>query len=788
VDLHTITVLVPLRDDADAGAVAARIDALDDGAGSPFARSARTHFARLVVVPADLPELRRPAGMRRGARVLDLVTHLGRQQKRDHLWRPYLVFTAAFDAATAPAGDRQAVEREYVAHLGAALGARADEIWGACEGWPGVRDPAAFERFLADHTLPARYVFAPPHVADVATVRQALARRQQVVDLALSSAGATPAELRDRFLAVFGDEGDPDAAGATAFTTAAGPPAPLPAQRGNGAAPADEDAEWNWWVRRDAQRWPHLPRVPYDGRALDLGDVQGLTVGYPGHEAGAFVVLRVTHPERARRWLAALPVTTAAHANAIIDAAKGVGRGDGADLAGRVGGAGGVGGVGGPAPEPPAVALHVGFSHSGLAALGVTEEQLAGFDRSFRAGMAARERALAPGVGTDSWRPPFAPPPGRTVPGRTTKSPPGADRGVHVLVHLSAATRADLAPRLAETVAGATASGGFDEPWVQDAGRIPDPAGEGSPAVPGERRRFVEHFGFADGISQPTISGISRTGRALSAAELPTGELLLGHPDVDGDTSGATAPPELRRNGTYLVLRKLEQDVPAFRAMVRDAAARAGVEVDDVAAKLVGRRRDGTVLTAGPDTAGPDAAGPDAAGPASLALSFGEDEEGLRCPVGAHVRRVNPRDSRPLGGGGTGTTADRDAQLEGRLVRRHLMIRRGIPYGTYLPEGVAPGAERDAERGLLFVALVGDIGRQFEFVQTQWMSDGTALRLGTDRDVFSGAAGAGTGKFMIQGRPPVLVPTPRPVVTCRGGEYFLLPGLAALRALTTPAG
>jgi hypothetical protein len=71
------------------------------------------------------------------------------------------------------------------------------------------------------------------------------------------------------------------------------------------------------------------------------------------------------------------------------------------------------------------------------------------------------------------------------------------------------------------------------------------------------------------------------------------------------------------------------------------------------------------------------------------------------------------------------------------------------------------------------------------------MSDGTALRLGTDRDVFSGAAcgpGAGTGKFTIQGTPPVLVPTPRPVVTCRGGEYFLLPGLAALRALTAPAG
>jgi hypothetical protein len=66
------------------------------------------------------------------------------------------------------------------------------------------------------------------------------------------------------------------------------------------------------------------------------------------------------------------------------------------------------------------------------------------------------------------------------------------------------------------------------------------------------------------------------------------------------------------------------------------------------------------------------------------------------------------------------------------------------------------------------------------------MSDGTALRLGTDRDVFSGAAGS--GKFTIQGDPPVFVPTPRPVVTCRGGEYFLMPGVSGLRALTGAEG
>ena len=149
---------------------------------------------------------------------------------------------------------------------------------------------------------------------------------------------------------------------------------------------------------------------------------------------------------------------------------------------------------------------------------------------------------------------------------------------------------------------------------MQHAARIADPAsnspGNGGTPVEGERRRYVEHFGFVDGISQPFVTGVSRSG----GTALPAGELLLGHDDVDGDTAGATAPPELARNGTYLVLRKLEQDVPAFRALARDAAARrsrqgeAAVDVAAVAAKLVGRGQRGQSLTAQSGAAGDDAA------------------------------------------------------------------------------------------------------------------------------------------------------------------------------------
>jgi deferrochelatase/peroxidase EfeB len=779
--LSTITVLVPLREDAAPDVVAQRLDALGDGAASPFAASERTHFARLVVLPADLPRLPRPQRMRFAYRVLDLVTHLGRRQRTDRLWRPYLVFSAGYDL---PDGDGESAVHAYALHLHRRLGGRADEIWGACEGYPGMRDGAAFARFISEHTLPARYTFTPKEGADVAGIRAALRLREQVVELAMSTAGGTPAQLRERFIATFWGARRPAARGepltpaapvtapgtATGTATAAPPAAgPVPVQRALGAAPADEDAEWNGWVRRDALAWPDLPRMRSANR-VDLDDVQGLTVGYPGHEVAAFVVLRVTHAERARQWLARVRVTTATEAHRIIDAAK-PGAGPGA-LPEPFSG-----------PEPPDVAVHVAVSHTGLAALGVAPERRAGFDRSFRAGMAVRERALAPGVGTGPWRTPFLPPAARP------------DGGVHLLLHLSAPSAERLRPRLAAAVAGIEASGAFAEPWVQHAGRIPDPAGNGSgdTLVPGERRRFVEHFGFVDGISQPSFQGVSRAGRGRSAGDLPAGELLLGHDDVDGDTAGATAPPDLARNGSYLVLRKLEQDVPAFRALVRDATARypraAVRDAGEVAAKLVGRRRGGTSLAAPPEAEGPDA----------LRLDFADDPDGRQCPVGAHVRRVNPRDSRPLdaessngsgngsgNGGANGGANGEEDQVEERLVRRHLMLRRGIPYGPYLPEtGAGNGPDGDGEeRGLLFLALVADIGRQFEFVQTQWMGDGSALRLGTDRDVFSGAAGA--GKFTIQGEPPVFVPTPRAVVTCRGGEYFLLPGVAALRALASP--
>jgi hypothetical protein len=134
----------------------------------------------------------------------------------------------------------------------------------------------------------------------------------------------------------------------------------------------------------------------------------------------------------------------------------------------------------------------------------------------------------------------------------------------------------------------------------------------------------------------------------------------------------------------------------------------------------------------------------------------------MRCPVGAHIRRANPRLGMPF---------------EGKLVNRHRVIRRGIPYGDPLPAG----AEDDrADRGVVFMCLQANIQRQFEFVQSQWMNDGNAFRLGDDQDALLGVHDAPLSKMTVQGEPPHFVGPLSRVVTVRGGDYFFVPGINGL--------
>ena len=177
----------------------------------------------------------------------------------------------------------------------------------------------------------------------------------------------------------------------------------------------------------------------------------------------------------------------------------------------------------------------------------------------------------------------------------------------------------------------------------------------------------------------------------------------------------------------------------------------------------MGRWRDGTPLELSPDA--PD---PALVKDTSRVNDFryaDADGRGLRCPIGSHIRRSNPRDS--LG-------------FDGLLTFRHRIIRRGMPYGEPLPAGVTE--DDGAERGLVFVAFNASISRQFEGIQAQWLNDGNIFHLGHDKDYLLGDS-ATTAKMTVQGEPPFFISPQPSFVTTRGGEYLWVPGLTGLAAI-----
>jgi Dyp-type peroxidase family len=266
-----------------------------------------------------------------------------------------------------------------------------------------------------------------------------------------------------------------------------------------------------------------------------------------------------------------------------------------------------------------------------------------------------------------------------------------------------------------------------------------------------------DHFGFADGIAQPAIEGSGVPARPGDGQPdgrrgwrpVRTGEFLHGYEDEDGGLPEAPGAP-FDRNGTFAVYRKLHMDVAAFRRFVAGAGFPGGPEL--LAAKLVGRHRDGTPLVAHKGIND---------------FSYAGDPDGMACPLGAHIRRANPRDSPGFFGG--------------RLSNRHRIIRRGRSYGPPLP----PGATEDdgVDRGLIFVCFNASIWRQFETIQALWIDDGDPFGLGPDKDFLVGEPHGTRGRMTIQGHPPFfLKPQPR-FVTMRGGEYLFRPSMTGLRHL-----
>ncbi|WP_035127911.1 Dyp-type peroxidase [Conexibacter woesei] len=404
--------------------------------------------------------------------------------------------------------------------------------------------------------------------------------------------------------------------------------------------------------------------------------------------------------------------------------------------------------------EGPDTALNVAFTAAGLTALGVPERVLETCSEEFLQGMAARAREL-----------------GDAGPSAPERWEQGLGTGeAHVLVTVNAKGEQALTAALEELMAG-IADHGLAIGHQHDA-----------QLLAGAR----EHFGFADGGAQPAIEDVNEDqkngggtpDRKGGWRALALGEFVLGFEDEESRSAprwrprpmpSAPADP-LGRHGTYMVWRKLYQDVALFRRTLRDAAERyhAGDE-ELLAAKVVGRWRDGSPLVTAPARPQP---GFDPAAPGANDFRYGDDPLGLACPLGAHIRRSNPRDALDPEPGPDGG--------DGKLTFRHRIIRRGMPYGAPLPPGVLEDDEQD--RGLVFVCFNASISRQFESIQRQWLNDGNVFHVGHDSDFLLGA-NERLGKMTVQGDPPFLLEPQAPFVVTRGGEYLFVPGITGLAAI-----
>ncbi|MDW5611045.1 peroxidase [Mycolicibacterium sp. D5.8-2] len=269
-----------------------------------------------------------------------------------------------------------------------------------------------------------------------------------------------------------------------------------------------------------------------------------------------------------------------------------------------------------------------------------------------------------------------------------------------------------------------------------------------------------DHFGFRDRLSQPVIKGSDEEPTPGSGAALEPGEFILGYPDEDGPVADLPEPDELSRNGSYMAYRRLQEHVGAFRSYLADNAG-TPEEQELLAAKFMGRWRSGAPLVLCPDADDPElGADPQR----NNDFNYKEmDPFGYACPLGSHARRLNPRDT-------------------AHYMNRRRMIRRGATYGPALPDG-AP--DDGLDRGIAAFIICASLVRQFEFAQNVWINDQTFHELGNEHDPICGTQD-GTFDFTVPKRPIRRVHKGIPAfTTLRGGAYFFLPGLTALRYLTT---
>ena len=389
--------------------------------------------------------------------------------------------------------------------------------------------------------------------------------------------------------------------------------------------------------------------------------------------------------------------------------------------------------------DKPAYTFNVGFSFSGMSTLGVPPAVLNAFPKAFRRGPLG----------------PYGEPDGESG----SASGPTAD----VIVSLyTDENRSPQLERLTKQLREMFTRFNLKELQTQDARAL---------------AHHRVHFGYRDGIAQPQISGAPGRPVADLQPEARPGDFLLGcgYTNAFGGNYIGQLPGTLGDNATYASFRIMVQDVRAFDDFLTRTADRTGMDRELVAAKLMGRWRNGTPLVLSPEAPDPQhPISPDAINrfdytPGPGHPAFYDDSEGLRCPLGAHSRRLNPRGALVVGKQHT-----------------HRLIRRGMPFGPpFHPDEPDDGHVR----GLVGYFICGDFETQFEFILHTWGNrDFATYGIRGTTDPFVGRQRPGGGKFTIRtagtNDPVVLTDLPQLVETSTE-VYCFIPGIGGLRYLAS---
>jgi deferrochelatase/peroxidase EfeB len=375
--------------------------------------------------------------------------------------------------------------------------------------------------------------------------------------------------------------------------------------------------------------------------------------------------------------------------------------------------------------------LAVGISYKGLEALGLPEESLQSFPEAFRVGMAAHARELHDEGMNDpqNWDFPF-----------------GTDR-----IHIGLSAFSDSMEKWQHVVAVAREQyenfPGVTVLHTQDFG-----------AQPGD----LNPLGYKDGIDQPSIEGSGVAPLPGQGRPIKAGEFICGYPGEAGVPLPMPHPLILGRNGTYVGLRKYQTRVGAFNRFLR-ANGETDEERELLAAKLVGRWRSGAPLTLAPGVDN-SALGEDPQ--RNNDFDYANDPHGRQVPLGSHIRRMNPRDTEL-------------ARLTD--VNVHRIIRRGTTYGpAYDPNAVSDEDDR-LPRGAYFLFISAKAMATLEFLQQEWVNDGNFMRLSDERDPIIGLQKE-DATFTVPKEPVRRrVHGIETFNVLRGGEYFFMPSLSALK-------